>query len=84
MSTTEDVIMTIKHLTMMLEDARNENKELRQELYQVRGLLLTKEAKKLSDEDVDRLAKETQEAPVTIITEVVKGSDRYGYSVYLD
>ena len=84
MSTTEDVIMIIKHLTMMLEDVRNENKELRQELHQVRGLLLTKDAKKLSDEDISRLTKEMQETPVTITTGIVKGSDRYGYSVYLD
>lgn len=84
MSTTENVIGIIKHLTMMLEDMRNENKELRQELHQVRGLLLTKDVKKLSDEDIARLTKEIQKTPITITTEIVKGSDKYGYSAYDD
>ena len=84
MNTTENVIGIIKHLTMMLEDMRNENKELKEELNRVRGLLLTKDAKKLSDEDIARLTKEIQKTPITITTGIVKGSDRYGYSAYDD
>ena len=82
MSAMDDMTMTVKHLTMMLEDARNENRELRQELNQMRGLLWMKEAKKLSDEDVCRLIKEIQKTPITVATGVVKGSDRYGYNPY--
>ena len=82
MSAMDDMTMTIKHLTMMLEDARNENRELRQELNQMRGLLWMKEAKKLSDEDVCRLIKEIQKTPITVATGVVKGSDRYEYNPY--
>ena len=84
MSAMDDMTMTVKHLTMMLEDARNENRELRQELNQMRGLLWMKEAKKLSDEDVCRLIKEIQKTPITVATGVVKGSDRYGYNPYQD
>ena len=84
MNTTENVIGIIKHLTMMLEDMRNENKELKEELNRVRGLLFTKDSKKLSDEDIARLTKEIQKTPITITTEIVKGSDRYGYSAYDD
>ena len=75
----DDMTMIVKHLIMMLEDVRNENKELRQELNQVKELLWMKEAKKLSDEEVCCLIKEIQKAP---ITGVVKGSDRYGYNPY--
>ena len=82
MNTMDDMVMTIKHLTMLLEDARKENQELRTELNQVKGLLWMKEAKKLSDEDVCRLIKEIQKTSITVATGTVKGSDRYGYDPY--
>ena len=52
MSEMADMVMTVKHLTMLLEEARKENQELRNELQKCHGLLWLKETKKLSDQEI--------------------------------
>lgn len=68
MSDMSDMVMTVKHLTMLLEEAREENRELRNELQKCHGLLWLKETKKLSDQEVvDLIRQMNEKASCTVV-----------------